>query len=105
MPRASVTAKIASISFMETTSSTDARLVGHGADLAPCLVVDRHPRRAALTLVARLRLAGNQDLLGAGGQRRRPYPRHQVGDLRVKVRQRQEARGIEADDQRAVAEY
>src|SRR5438874_11210780 len=104
-PSASVTAKIASISFIVTTSSMHARLGGAFADLAPGLVVDRDAVGAPLALRARLRLAGDEDLLRAGGRRRRAHPAEQRRHLGVELRRRQEARGIEAHDQRAVAEH
>src|SRR2546421_3252733 len=104
-PSASVTAKIASISFMVTTSSMHARLGGAFPDLAPGLVVDRDAVGAPLALRARLRLAGDEDLLRAGGRRRRAHPAEQRRHLRVELRRREEARGIEAHDERAVAEH
>src|SRR5262245_23377451 len=105
MPSASVTTKIASISFMVTTSSTDAHLLGAPLDLPPRLVLDRHAGGAALALHARLRLAGDEDLLGTGGERGRSDPVEQGGDLGVEVRQGQEARGVETHDQRPIAEH
>src|SRR5438552_8605232 len=103
-PSASVTAKIASISFIVTTSSMHARLGGAFPDLAPGLVVDRDAVGAPLALRARLRLAGDEDLR-AGGRRRRAHPAEQRRHLRVELRRREEARGIEAHDERAVAEH
>src|ERR1700741_3317270 len=72
MPSASVTAKIASISFIVTTSSIDADLGGARVDLTPRLVVDGHAAGAALARDTLLGLTGNQDLLGPSRQRRRP---------------------------------
>src|SRR5262245_10133931 len=103
MPSASVTAKIASISFIVTTSSIDADLGGAGLDLPPRLVVDGYAAGAALARDALLGLARDQDLLGAAGQRRRPYEAEERGDLRVEIAGRQEAAGIDADHQDAVA--
>src|SRR5262245_32757097 len=105
MPSASVTTKIASISFIVTTSSMDTRLFGAPLDLSPRLVLDRHAGDAALALHARLRLTGDEDLLGTGGERSRADPVEQGGDLGVEVRQRQEARGVETHDQGPVAEH
>src|SRR5262249_13816229 len=103
MPSASVTPKIASISFMVTTSSIDADLGGAGLDLPPRLVIDGHAAGAALTRDALLGLARDQDLLGAAGQRRRPHEAEERVDLRVEIAGRQEAAGIETDHQDAIA--
>src|SRR5262245_9103443 len=104
MPSASVTVKIASISFIVTTSSIDADLGGAGFDLPPRLVVDGHAAGAALARDALLGLARDQDLLGATGQRRRPHEAEERRHLRVEIAGRQEAPGIDADHQDAVAD-
>src|SRR5207253_2068689 len=100
---ASVTVKIASISFIVTTSSIDADLGGARRDLPPRLVVDRDPAGAPLARGALLGLARDQDFLGTAGQRRRAHEAEERGDLRVKVARRQEAPGIDAHHQDAVA--
>src|SRR3982751_3883313 len=105
MPSASVTAKIASISFIVTTSSTNADLRRARGDLRPRRLLDRNAARAALALHARLGLSGHEHLLGASGQRSRAHPLEQRGHLPVEVGARQEARGIEADDEGAVGEH
>src|SRR5262245_29775733 len=104
MPRASVTAKIASISFIVTTSSIDADLGGARPDLPPRLVVDRHAAGPALARRALLRLAGDQDFLGAAGQRRRPHEAEERPDLSVEIARRQESARIDAQHQNAVAD-
>src|SRR6516162_1649741 len=101
MPSESVTAKIASISFIVTTSSIDAHLGGACLDLAPRLVLDRHAARPALPGDALLGLTWDQDLLRAAGQRRRPYEAEERRDLSVEVPRRQEAPGIDAHHQDA----
>src|SRR2546422_5937553 len=73
MPRASVTAKIASISFIVTTSSIDAHLGGALLDLPPRLVVDRDTAAAPLARRALFRLARDEDLLRPARQRRRAH--------------------------------
>src|SRR6185369_188440 len=105
MPRPSVTAKIALISFMPTASSTDAGLLGDLPDLLPRRVLDRHTAGAPLALHPGFGLAGDQDLLRARRQRGRAYPVQQRRDLRVEIGQRQEAHRIDADHERAVAEH
>src|ERR671923_2137786 len=105
MPSASVTAKTASISFMVTTSSTDAHLRGAREDLIPCRFLDGDTAGPPLSLHARFRLARNEDLLGAGRERRRAHPVEQRDHLRIELGARQEARGIEAEDERAVGEH
>src|SRR5919108_6374358 len=104
MPSASVTAKIASISFIVTTSSTQADLAGAGDNLAPRLVFDGDAGRAACALGARLRLPRHEDLLRTGRGCGAADPLEQRRHLRVKVRGRQKARQIERDDQGAVGE-
>src|SRR5688572_26191363 len=89
---------------MVTTSSTNAGLRCARSDLRPRRLLDRDAAGAPLALDARLRLAGHENLLGAGGERGRAHPVEQGGHLRVEVGARQKARGIEADDQRAVGE-
>ena len=69
-----VLTKIASISFMVTTSSMEAHLVRAPLDLSPGLLLDGYARRAPLLLHPRLRLAGDEDFLRAGGERRRADP-------------------------------
>src|SRR5918996_6481564 len=105
MPSPSVTAKIASISLMVTTSSMDADLLGGLPDLPPRLVLDRHAGGPALALHPRLGLARDQDLPSAGSERRRAYPLEKRRHLRMKIGQRQKAGGIDRHDQRAVAEH
>src|SRR5438552_1518977 len=104
MPSASVTAKIASISFIVTTSSMKADLGRAGGDLPPRLLLDGNALGAARALGARLRLAGHEDLGGAGRGRGAADPPEQRGHLRVEFGRRQESRGIEGDDERAVRE-
>src|SRR5687768_4683265 len=101
-PSASVISKIASISFIVTTSSIDARPPGARADLLPRRVLDGNAVRPALACHALLGLARNEDLLGAGGERRRAHEAQKVGHLRVKVRQGQEALRVDADHQSPV---
>src|SRR6185436_13955110 len=88
MPRPSVTAKIALISFMPTASSTNADLLGGLLDLLPRRVLDRHATSAPLALHPGLGLAGDQDLLGARGQRGGAHPVQQTRDLGVELGQR-----------------
>src|SRR5690242_2075351 len=104
MPRASVTAKIASISFIVTTSSMPSGLARARGDLPPRLVLDGDALRAPGALRARLRLARHEDLAAARGGRRAAHPREQRLHLRVKLPRRHEARGIERDDEGAVGE-
>src|SRR5207253_10429855 len=100
---ASVTVTIESISFIGTTSGLDAALGGARRELPPRLVVDRDPAGAPLARGALLGLARDQDFLGTAGQRRRAHEAEERGDLRVKVARRQEAPGIDAHHQDAVA--
>src|SRR2546425_11622490 len=102
MPRGSVTSKIASISFIVTTSSIDAHLDGALPDLPPGLVVDGNAAGAPLARRARLGLARDQDLLGTGGQRCRAHEAEEGTDLRVEIRGRQKPSGIDAQHQDAV---
>src|SRR2546422_9263465 len=95
MPRASVTPKIASISFIVTTSSTDADLAPARGDLPPRLVPDARAFGAARALGARLRLARHQDLGGARGGRGAADPREQRRHPSLGLGRRQEARGGE----------
>src|SRR5215813_11778560 len=104
MPSASVTAKIASISFIVTASSMDPRLRRDVLDLLPRGLVDRNAVRAALALAACLRLAGNQNLLRAGGERRGAHPVAERRHLSVELRRGHEPGRIDAHDERAVAE-
>src|SRR5213593_3522355 len=104
MPRASVTAKIASISRIVTTSSTQAHLAGARRDLPPRLVLDDDAGRAPRALAARLRLTGDQDLGGAGRRHGAAHPVEERRYLGVQLLGRQEARGIDRHDQRAVRE-
>src|SRR5262249_55204890 len=89
MPSESVMAKIASISFIVTTSSTDAYLGGTCLDLPPRFVLDRHAAGCALARDALLRLTRNQDLLRAAGERRRSHEAEERRDLTVKLPGRQ----------------
>src|SRR4029077_21103614 len=66
-------------------------------DLAPRLILDGDAARAALGLEACLRLAGDQGLGRARGERRRPHPAEERGHLPVEVGQRQETLPVEAD--------
>src|SRR2546430_4461821 len=101
-PSASVTSKIASISFIVTTSSIDADLDRALLDLPPRLVVDRDAAVAALARRARLGLARDQDLLGAGGQRRRAHEAEEGADLRVEVGGGEKPSRIDAEHEDAV---
>src|SRR5438128_243017 len=96
MPRASVTVKIASISFIVTTSSIDTDLGRARRDLPPRLVVDRDPTGAPIARGALLGLARGQDFLGTAGQRRPAPETEKRGDPRGKVAWRQEAPGVDA---------
>src|SRR2546428_5628361 len=104
MPRASVTAKIASISFIVTTSSTDADLARARGDLPPRLILDGDAFGAARALGARLRLAGHQDLGGPGGGRGAADQREQRRHLSAEPGPRHDARGLQRDDAAAVRE-
>src|SRR5438309_924741 len=104
IPSAAVTAESASISFIVTTSSMKADLGRAGGDLPPRLLLDGNALDAARALGAPLRLAGHEDLGGAGRGRGAADPPEQRGHLRVEFGRRQEARGIEGDDERAVRE-
>src|SRR5688572_21158795 len=77
-PSASVISKIASISFIVTTSSMNARLPGARTDLLPRGVLDGYAVRPALARHALFGLAGNEDLLGAGRERRRAHEAQKV---------------------------
>src|SRR5207237_8485803 len=83
MPSASVTAKIASISFIVTTSSMKADLGRAGGDLPPRLLLDGNALDAARALGAPLRLAGHEDLGGAGRGRGAADPPAQRGPPRA----------------------
>src|SRR5262249_57984954 len=98
-----VAAKSASSSFIVTTPSIAAALGGARLDLAPRLVVDRHPAGPSLACGALLGLARNQNLLGAAGQRRRAHEAEERRDLRMKIAGWQEAPGIHAHHQAALA--
>src|SRR5207237_2289070 len=104
MPSASVTAKIASISFIVTTSSMKADLGRAGGDLPPRLLLDGNALDAARALGAPLRLAGHEDLGGAGGGRGAAGPPEQRGHLRGECGRRQGARGVGGEGERAVRE-
>src|SRR5438105_12962213 len=102
MPRASVTAKIASISFIVTTSSMKADIGRAGGDLPPRLLLDGNALGAARALGARLRLAEHEDLGGAGRGRGAADSPEQRRHLRVEFGRRQQAPGIEGHDAPAV---
>jgi len=69
MPSASVTVKIASISFSVTTSSIDADLARALPDLSPRLVVEGDAPRSTLAQRPLLGLAREQYLLRPRGER------------------------------------
>src|SRR5690348_7889924 len=79
-------------------------LGGDALDLVPGFVLDGHAIAPPLRFEPRLGLAGNEDLLRALSERRRLHEAEEISDLRVEVRERDEALHVETEDQRAVGE-